>query len=404
MEFDGYNIEDAIVIGQASVDRGLGRTFFYRIYDAEAKQYPGGMRDTFEIPNAEGNIRGYKGEKSYRLLEDDGIVASESTVIGGDILIGKTSPPRFMEEYRDMDSSGPYRRDTSIGVRPSEKGVVDTVVMTQSNEGGKMYKIRVRDVRTPEIGDKFAARHGQKGVLGILAKLEDLPYTAQGITPDVLINPHAFPSRMTVGMFMESITGKAAALRGTQFDGSAFVGEKMEEVRKIMDETGFKYSGKEVMYDGRTGKPFPVEVFIGVVYYQKLHHMVSDKIHARARGQVQMLTKQPTEGRARGGGLRFGEMERDCIIAYGASMILKDRLLDESDKSDIYVCERCGLVAIIYLAISGVLTSLTRILYILPPSFDCVMTSPPRLFQMGVRQLMYHVCMVLKNPCRGILP
>ena len=164
LPFDGYNIEDAIVIGQASVDRGLGRTFFYRIYDAEAKQYPGGMRDTFEIPNAEGNIRGYKGEKSYRLLEDDGIVASESTVIGGDILIGKTSPPRFMEEYRDMDSSGPYRRDTSIGVRPSEKGVVDTVVMTQSNEGGKMYKIRVRDVRTPEIGDKFAARHGQKGV------------------------------------------------------------------------------------------------------------------------------------------------------------------------------------------------------------------------------------------------
>ncbi|MDI1496281.1 MAG: DNA-directed RNA polymerase Rpb2 [Cenarchaeum symbiont of Oopsacas minuta] len=345
LPFDGYNIEDAIVLGQASVDRGLGRTFFYRIYDAEAKQYPGGMRDAFEIPNVDSNIRGYKGEKSYRLLEDDGIVATESTVIGGDILIGKTSPPRFMEEYRDMDSTGPYRRDTSVGVRPSEKGTVDTVVMTQSNEGGKMYKIRVRDVRTPEIGDKFAARHGQKGVLGILAKLEDLPYTAQGISPDVLINPHAFPSRMTVGMFMESITGKAAALRGTQFDGSAFVGEKMEEVRKIMDVTGFKYSGKEVMYDGRTGKAFPVEVFIGVVYYQKLHHMVSDKIHARARGQVQMLTKQPTEGRARGGGLRFGEMERDCIIAYGASMILKDRLLDESDKSEIYVCERCGLVA-----------------------------------------------------------
>ena len=144
---------------------------------------------------------------------------------------------------------------------------------------------------------------------------------------------------------MESITGKAAALRGAKFDGSAFVGEKMDEVKEVMDATGFKYSGKEIMYDGRTGKPFPVEVFIGVVYYQKLHHMVADKIHARARGQVQMLTKQPTEGRARGGGLRFGEMERDSLIAYGASMILKDRLLDESDKSDIYICERCGLVA-----------------------------------------------------------
>jgi len=345
LPFDGYNIEDAIVLSKASVDRGLGRTFFFRIYDAEAKQYPGGMRDAFEIPNAEDNIRGYKGERAYRLLEEDGVVAAEAPVKGGDILIGKTSPPRFMEEYREFESSGPYRRDTSIGVRPSETGVVDTVVMTQSNEGGKMYKIRARDMRIPEIGDKFASRHGQKGVLGILAKAEDLPYTASGMSPDVLINPHAFPSRMTVGMMMESICGKSAALRGARFDGSAFVGEKMDEVRQVMDAHGFEYSGKEIMYDGRTGKSFPVEVFIGVVYYQKLHHMVADKIHARARGQVQMLTKQPTEGRARGGGLRFGEMERDCLIAYGASMILKDRLLDESDKSDIFVCERCGLVA-----------------------------------------------------------
>ncbi len=345
LPFDGYNIEDAIVLSKASVDRGLGRTFFFRIYDAEAKQYPGGMRDNFEIPNAEDNIRGYKGERAYRLLEEDGVVAAESPVKGGDILIGKTSPPRFMEEYREFESSGPYRRDTSVGVRPSETGVVDTVVMTQSNEGGKMYKIRARDMRIPEIGDKFASRHGQKGILGILAKAEDLPYTANGMSPDVLINPHAFPSRMTVGMMMESICGKSAALRGKRFDGSAFVGEKMDEVKEVMDAHNFKYSGKEIMYDGRTGKAFPVEVFIGVVYYQKLHHMVADKIHARARGQVQMLTKQPTEGRARGGGLRFGEMERDCLIAYGASMILKDRLLDESDKSDIFVCERCGLVA-----------------------------------------------------------
>ena len=343
LPFDGYNIEDAIVLSKSSVDRGLARTFFYRIYDAEAKQYPGGMRDNFEVPNADDNIRGYKGEKSYRLLEDDGIVATESTVTGGDILIGKTSPPRFMEEYKEFESRGPYRRDTSIGVRPSEAGVVDTVVMTQSHEGGKMYKIRVRDMRVPEIGDKFASRHGQKGVLGILAKNEDLPYTEQGITPDVLINPHAFPSRMTVGMMMESVTGKAAAVRGKQFDGSAFVGEKMDVVKSILDKAGFKYSGKEKMYDGRTGKSFLVDVFIGVVYYQKLHHMVADKIHARARGQVQMLTKQPTEGRARGGGLRFGEMERDCLIAYGASMLLKDRLLDESDKTEVLVCEKCGL-------------------------------------------------------------
>ena len=345
LPFDGYNIEDAIVLSKATVDRGIGRTFFYRIYESEAKQYPGGMRDNFEIPNSEENIRGYKGEKSYRLLEEDGIIASESNVTGGDILIGKTSPPRFMEEFREFEVQGPYRRDTSVAIRPSETGVVDTIVMTQSNEGGKMFKVRIRDMRVPEIGDKFASRHGQKGVLGILAKNEDLPYTSDGMTPDVLINPHAFPSRMTVGMMLESITGKAAALRGKKFDGSAFVGEKLSQVREIMESSGFKYSGKEKMYDGRTGKPFPVDVFIGVVYYQKLHHMVADKIHARARGQVQMLTKQPTEGRARGGGLRFGEMERDCIIAYGASMILKDRLLDESDKTSIFICERCGLLA-----------------------------------------------------------
>ena len=345
LPFDGYNIEDAIVLSKSAVERGLGRTLFYRIYESESKQYPGGMRDNFEIPNADDNLRGYKGEKSYRLLEEDGIVASESRVSGGDILIGKTSPPRFMEEYRELDTSGPYRRDTSIGVRPSETGVVDTIILTQSAEGGKMFKVRIRDMRSPEIGDKFASRHGQKGVVGLLAKAEDLPYTADGISPDVLINPHAFPSRMTVGMMMESITGKAAAIRGRKVDASAFVGEKVDAVKSVMKDAGFKYSGKEIMYDGRTGKQFPVEVFIGVVYYQKLHHMVADKIHARARGQVQMLTKQPTEGRARGGGLRFGEMERDCIIAYGASMILKDRLLDESDKSDIFVCERCGLVA-----------------------------------------------------------
>jgi DNA-directed RNA polymerase subunit B' len=344
MPYFGFNINDAIIINRGAIDRGLARTVYYRTYEAEERRYPGGQKDRFEKPKQE--TQGYRGEDAYKYLDEDGIIEPEFEIKAGDVLVGKTSPPRFLEEVSEFGVLEEKRRENSEGIKQGEDSIVDWVIITEGEGGNKLIKVRTRKSLIPEIGDKFAARHGQKGVIGLVVDERDMPFTEDGIIPDICVNPHAIPSRMTFGFLLECMGAKAGCLTGSSVDATPFDGKKREEIEQELHDYGFSPSGREALYNGTTGNRIDAQIFIGVIYYQRLKYLVSTKIRARARGPVQILTRQPTEGKSREGGLKFGEMERDCLIGHGTAMTLMERLLEESDKITELVCDNCGMLAV----------------------------------------------------------
>ncbi|KAJ9474848.1 DNA-directed RNA polymerase II subunit RPB2 [Pseudozyma hubeiensis] len=344
MCYSGYNQEDSVIMNQSSIDRGLFRSMYYRGYMAEEKKVGVMQLEEFEKPHRDTTIRMKHG--TYDKIDADGLVAPGTRVSGDDVIIGKTAPLPPDSEELGMRSKLHTKKDASISLKSTENGIIDQVLVTTNSHGNKFVKVRVRSTRVPQTGDKFASRHGQKGTIGITYRQEDMPFSSEGVTPDIIINPHAIPSRMTIGHLVECLLSKVAALSGQEGDATPFTELTVEAVSSILRGLGYQSRGLEVMYHGHTGRKMQAQVYLGPTYYQRLKHMVDDKIHSRARGPVQILTRQPVEGRSRGGGLRFGEMERDCMIAHGIAGFLKERMFDVSDPYRIHVCDLCGLTAL----------------------------------------------------------
>jgi DNA-directed RNA polymerase II subunit RPB2 len=345
MTYTGYNQEDSNMINRAALDRGRFRSIFYRTYkDEERKNQSSGEEEKF--CNPEPIETKHMKNAHYEKLAEDGFVPKDQYVTPDDVLIGKVVPLR-VATGAVLPAGAKKQRDVSKMPRNNESGYVDKIYKNRNGEGYSFVKIRMRQDRIPEIGDKFSSRHGQKGTMGMILNQEDMPQTSSGIVPDIIINPHCIPSRMTIAQLMETLLSKIGCMTGCLGDGSPFNNVTVDNLAATLrDQFGMEPYGNEIMYNGYTGRMMETSIFIGPCYYQRLRHCSADKLHSRASGPLVMLTRQPAEGRAREGGLRFGEMERDCVVAHGMTEFTKERLMECSDAFSCYSCKGCGLLAI----------------------------------------------------------
>ena len=336
MTHSGFNQEDSVMINKSALDRGLFNSTYYKAFrDQCAKNHSSGEEEIFTNPIEMTTI---KPSFSYTKLDESGFVPKNTYIDGTDIIVGKVMP-------RKINGKNTYQ-DNSTAMKANDDGYIDNNYIGTNSEGYKFCKIRIRKNRKPEVGDKVASRSAQKGSIGMIYEHQDMPFTKDGIVPDIIINPHAIPSRMTMAQLMECIMGKVSCHLGAEGDATPFNNCSVENIASLLEKTGLEKYGNEIMYNGRTGEQIKTEIFIGPTYYQRLKHMVADKIHSRgSNGPIVMLTRQCSEGRARGGGLRLGEMERDCFIGHGTSSFLKEKMLDCADNYRVFICKECGMIA-----------------------------------------------------------
>jgi DNA-directed RNA polymerase II subunit RPB2 len=337
--YTGYNQEDSIIFNQSAIDRGIFRADTLKKYHSEIKKNPSTSQDDIFTKPDRNKVTGMK-QGNYDKLNDKGFVPEETIINNEDIIIGKISP------IQPTGNNNKVYNDTSDIFKTNVQGVIDRVHTGIYNaEGYEMYNVKVRMERKLVTGDKMTTRHGQKGTVGITYQQKDMPFTESGIVPDLILNPHGYPSRMSLGHFIECIASKKAAETGCFVDGTPFNNYDINQLPEALKKLGYSPYGTEKMYCGLTGKQMDVEIFIGPVFNIRLKHMVLDKVHGRARGPKQALTRQPLEGRSRDGGLKIGEMEKDAMVAHGMGQFLKERMMETSDISKSYVCDECGMFA-----------------------------------------------------------